>query len=72
MSERLAYTVADAAKALGVGEKAVYELIHQGQLRSIKVGRRMILPRHELERFLFNGVGDRPIAYIPQTERMRH
>lgn len=48
----LAVSPRGAAKQLGVGHDAVYTLIYQGRIRSIKLGRRRLIPISELQRFL--------------------
>jgi len=49
MSElALTYSVAEAARALGVGRNTVYELIRTGQLPHIKLGRRLLISRAAL------------------------
>ncbi len=50
--ERLAYGVAEAARAIGVSYKVLYDLIKSGRLRAARVGRRIIIPRSALEELL--------------------
>jgi len=38
------YSVDEAARALGVGRSAVYNELAAGRLRSLKVGRRRLIP----------------------------
>lgn len=38
------YNVAEAAQALRISRTAVYELIRSGRLRTVKVGRRRLVP----------------------------
>ena len=52
MTEPLLIAVRDAARALGIGRDAAYALIRQGRLRSVSVGRRVLVPRAELEAFV--------------------
>lgn len=49
---RLAYSVKETAVLLSIGTDAVYELLHTRKLASAKIGRRRIISRSELERFL--------------------
>jgi excisionase family DNA binding protein len=48
----LAVSPRKAAAYLDVGHDAIYRLIGQGRLRSVKLGRRRLIPVAELERFL--------------------
>lgn len=41
--EPLTVTVASARNALGIGTTKIYELIADGQLRTIKIGRRTLI-----------------------------
>lgn len=50
--DRLSYSVLEAARALGLGRDTTYGLIRSGQLPSLKVGRRRIIPRAAVEAFL--------------------
>ncbi len=44
--------VEDAAHLLNVGRSTAYDLIRSGRLRSIKIGRRRLVPRDALEDLL--------------------
>ena len=48
----LTLTVEEAGKVLRVGRNTAYELVRSGQLRSIKIGRQLRIPKGELVRFL--------------------
>ncbi len=52
MDERLAESVSNAAKLLGIGRGSAYEAIKRGQLPALKIGRRLIVPRKALEKML--------------------
>lgn len=41
----------DAGRALGLSRSTVYELISRGELASVKVGRRRLVPVTELRAF---------------------
>lgn len=49
--------VEDAARILKVGRSTVYDLIRSGRLRSIKIGRRRLVPRSALDA-LIDGDGE--------------
>ena len=53
-TERLAYSVDEAARASGLGRTTLYGLIRSGRLASHLIGRRRIIPVHSL-RALING-----------------
>ncbi|MGE0491184.1 MAG: helix-turn-helix domain-containing protein [Vulcanimicrobiota bacterium] len=46
------YSVAQAAKILGLSKGATYIGIKDGSIPSIRVGRRILVPRAKLERLL--------------------
>jgi excisionase family DNA binding protein len=49
---RLVLTVAEAATALGISRAHAYELVARGDLPSLRLGRRIVVPRRGLERLL--------------------
>ena len=51
-SSRLTLTVEEARKQLGLSRGATYEAIRRGEIPSIRIGRRIIIPRVPLERML--------------------
>jgi excisionase family DNA binding protein len=52
MRDRQTYNVDEAAKLLGVGRNQAYEAAKTGQLPTIKIGKRILVPRAALERML--------------------
>ena len=51
-SDRLTYSVTEAADVLGIGVTLAKELIRTGELRSIKIGRRRLVAVADLEIFV--------------------
>lgn len=51
-AERLTYSIAEAADVLGIGLTLAKELVRTGDLRSIKIGRRRLVARVDLELFV--------------------
>lgn len=45
---KLAFTPAEAAEALGVGRSTVFELLQTGRLRRVKIGAKTVIPRSSL------------------------
>ena len=50
--KRATYTVPEAGKKLGIGKNSAYEAAHTGQIPTIRVGRRLLVPRAALDRML--------------------
>ena len=48
----LSLSVEGAAKALGLGRTFVFQLIKEGRLKAVKIGRRTLIPVAECEAFL--------------------
>ncbi len=48
----LSVSVEEAARLLGLGRSNLFKLIESGELRSVKVGSRRLVPRRALEEFL--------------------
>jgi excisionase family DNA binding protein len=51
-TSRLGLTVTDFAEESTLHEQTIRALLKAGRIRSVRVGRRHIIPRTELERFL--------------------
>jgi len=52
MSEPLLVGVREAARELGIGRDATYQLVREGRLRSVVLSRRVMIPRTELAAFV--------------------
>ena len=50
--QKLACSVEDAARTLGISRGLAYELARQGQLPTIRLGRRLLVPLEALHRML--------------------
>jgi excisionase family DNA binding protein len=50
--ERQTVTVEEAARILGVGRNSAYAAAERGDLPTIRLGRRLVVPRAALERLL--------------------
>ncbi len=48
----LAWTIPEAAKKLGIGRNTAYEAARTGEIPTIKIGKRLLVPREALERKL--------------------
>jgi excisionase family DNA binding protein len=50
--ERLAYSPAELAQALGCTRQHVHNLLARGELRSVKLGRKRLIPRAVVDELL--------------------
>jgi len=55
----LVYSVDELARELGVGRMAIYEGLRAGKIPSIRLGKRFILPRAAIEKWLLSA-GEKP------------
>ncbi len=66
MDQDLILTVEEAAGMLRISRGLAYEMVRTGRLPSIRLGRRLLVPRSALERML---EGDRKTARSTFDER---
>jgi excisionase family DNA binding protein len=52
MTEPFAYTIAEACVVASIGRTALYEAIRSGDLRARKRGRRTLVLRDDLKKFI--------------------
>jgi excisionase family DNA binding protein len=52
VDEPLAYTVPRAAKKLEIGVRSMWNLVHTGQIESVKIGASRRIPREALHAYL--------------------
>jgi excisionase family DNA binding protein len=45
-------TVPDAARLLGISRTHAYELVARGELTHVRLGRRIVIPKHAIETML--------------------
>ena len=57
IGDKMAFSVPEAAKLLGSGKNLAYEAVQRGEIPSIKVGSRLLIPRVALERLLAEANG---------------
>ena len=49
---KLAYGIEEAAQAIGVGKSTIWRWVHDGRVKTIKLGGRTLIRREELMRLL--------------------
>ncbi len=52
MSTKLTYTVTETAELLGISRSSAYECVRRGEIPSLTLGRRVVIPRRALESLL--------------------
>jgi excisionase family DNA binding protein len=54
-TEKLCLSVDEAAEALGISRSLAFKLIGEGKLPAVRLGRRLVVPRVQLEKMLSQG-----------------
>ncbi|MGO9198394.1 MAG: helix-turn-helix domain-containing protein [Acidimicrobiales bacterium] len=52
VEQRLVFTVEEAAQLLGISRSFAYEAVQRGDIPSMRIGRRILVPKAALQRFL--------------------
>lgn len=55
--EKLVYTVTETAQILNIGMNKAYELIQQQEIPNLRVGRKILIPKQSLEKWLVKSAG---------------
>ena len=50
--DRLVWTVEEAARMLGISRAHAYELVARGELPHVRLGRRVVIPKHAIATLL--------------------
>ena len=69
--ERLTYTVEEAGRVLGIGRNAAYDAVNRGEIPSLRLGKRLVVPKVALDRLLSGEratVAAPTVAYTPWPE----
>jgi excisionase family DNA binding protein len=62
VQDRLTLTVTEAARVLGISRALAYELVARGELPSLRLGRRLVVPRKAVDALLEGGGAGRGIG----------
>jgi len=60
--ERRTLSVSEAARILGISRAHAYDCVRSGELPSITLGRRVVVPRQAIEELLARGSSDESAA----------
>ena len=53
---RISMTVSEAVGMIGISKPKMYELIHSGQIRSVKVGKKYLISRQSILNWIQGGI----------------
>jgi excisionase family DNA binding protein len=71
-AERLTYTLGEFAVMIGISERLARELVRQGHIPVLRLGRRVLVRRATLERLLAEPEGAQaPIVELPEARQQR-
>ena len=56
--EKAAYSISETARSIGIGRSMIYELIKEGRLRTVKIGRRTLVPAPAISELLDSLAGE--------------
>lgn len=54
VAERLTLTIDEAARALGISRNSAFAAAHRGEIPTLKIGRRLLVPKVAFEKMLAN------------------
>jgi len=63
MNEKLTLSVEEAGKLLGVSRQIAYQLIHRADFPTLHIGRRILVPRKQLEAWMEQQVNGAEAGY---------
>lgn len=71
--QALVLTVAEAARLLCISRNLAYELVRQGRLPHVRLGRRVLIPRFGLEQWIAREAGlPQPPSLMVSSLPQRH
>jgi excisionase family DNA binding protein len=53
----LLVSVPEAARLLGIGKTMAWDLVYSGELKVVRLGKRVLVPRLEIDRFVAGKAG---------------
>ena len=51
-TNKLTYTVLEVSKLLGISKNSTYKAINDGDIPSVKIGSRILIPRSQIDKLL--------------------
>lgn len=69
--QRIAYTVSEAARALGLSRSMIYDQLRTNRLQSLRIGKRRIITREQIDAWLSGLDSSPPESYSPASARYK-
>jgi excisionase family DNA binding protein len=69
--ERKTYSVVETAKVLGIGRSAAYQAVNAGEIPSIRIGGRLLVPVQALEQLLSSAKPSTPGTQISADQNTK-
>lgn len=63
---QMTMTVSEAARVLGISRSSAYECVRRGELRAVRLGRRLVVPRSAVTELL-EGLQAESLGHEPET-----
>lgn len=60
--EKIGHSIEEAAEMLGIGRSVMCDLIRDGKVRSVKIGRRRIVPADSVREYMRNLIEAQNVA----------
>ena len=67
VDDRFTLSVEECAKRLGIGRNSAYEAVARGEIPVIRVGKRLLVPKAQLDKLL---AGETPSVKSQKKERL--
>ena len=59
-TQRQTVTVEEFGRIVGIGRNSAYMAVERGEVRAVRIGKRIVIPKAEVQRLL--ACGERPAA----------
>jgi excisionase family DNA binding protein len=56
--KKLTFTVPEVGNILGIGRNLAYDSIRRNEIRAVRIGKRLVVPRSEIQRLLGEPTAD--------------
>ena len=67
LPKRKTLSVGEAAEALGIGRTLAYEAVRRGEIPTVRIGRRLLVPRAALDRLLNQAATEASQHFVEET-----